>query len=156
MKMHLGVCVPFFVLSTLANEDISSTAHRPYPPRPSRRRPLLHPPVVEVIGLTQGLIVMLSIQLYQDRHYRCLAVKTATACGHIDGVLSLPPLLSIPKNPDKTLVLAVLKFIYSEKATQFCEISTLLLSYVVPVKSKVEISLNFVTFSEYTNFMNYI
>ena len=33
-----------------------------------------------------------------------------------------------------------LKFIYSEKATKFCEISTLLLSYVVPVKSKVEIS----------------
>ena len=32
------------------------------------------------------------------------------------------------------------KFIYSKKATQFCEIATLLLSYVVPVKSKVEIS----------------
>ena len=30
-----------------------------------------------------------------------------------------------------------LKFIYSEKATKFCEIFTLLLSYVVPVKSKV-------------------
>ena len=30
------------------------------------------------------------------------------------------------------------KFIYSKKATKFCEISTLLLSYVVPVKSKVE------------------
>ena len=29
----------------------------------------------------------------------------------------------------------VVKFIYSEKATKFCEISTLLLSYVVPVKS---------------------
>ena len=45
-----------------------------------------------------------------------------------------------------------LKFIYSEKATKFCEISTLLLSYVVPVKSKVEISQNFVAFSEYMNF----
>ena len=33
--------------------------------------------------------------------------------------------------------LRTLKFIYSEKATKFCEISTLLLSYVVPVKSKV-------------------
>ena len=31
------------------------------------------------------------------------------------------------------------KFIYSEKATKFCEIFTLLLSYVVPVKSKVKI-----------------
>ena len=45
-----------------------------------------------------------------------------------------------------------IKFIYSEKATKFCEISTLLLSYVVPVKSKVEISQNFVAFSEYMNF----
>ena len=33
-----------------------------------------------------------------------------------------------------------LKFIYSEKAAKFCEIFTLLLSYVVPVKSKVKIS----------------
>ena len=48
----------------------------------------------------------------------------------------------------------MLKFIYSEKATQFWEVSTLLLSYVVPVKSKVEISQNFVTFSEYMNFTN--
>ena len=46
----------------------------------------------------------------------------------------------------------MVKFIYSEKAKNFCEISTLLLSYVVPVKSKVEISQNFVAFSEYMNF----
>ena len=44
-----------------------------------------------------------------------------------------------------------LKFIYSEKATKFREISTLLLSCVVPVKSKVEISQNIVAFSEYMN-----
>ena len=41
------------------------------------------------------------------------------------------------------LSLVLLKFIYSEKATKFCEIFTLLLSYVVPVKSKVKISQNF-------------
>ena len=40
---------------------------------------------------------------------------------------------------------------YSEKATKFCEISTLLLSYAVPVKSKVVISQNFVAFSENMN-----
>ena len=45
-----------------------------------------------------------------------------------------------------------IKFIYSEKATKLCEISTLLLSYVVPDKSKVKISQNFVVFSEYMNF----
>ena len=49
-----------------------------------------------------------------------------------------------------------LKFIYSEKATKFCEIFTLLLSYVVPVKSKVKISQNFVAFSEYINFIKSI
>ena len=46
-----------------------------------------------------------------------------------------------------------LKFIYSEKATKFYKISTLLLSCVVPVESKVEILQNFVAFSEYTNFI---
>ena len=45
----------------------------------------------------------------------------------------------------------VLKFMYSEKATNFCEISTVDLSYVVTVKSTVEISQNFVAFSEYMN-----
>ena len=45
-----------------------------------------------------------------------------------------------------------IKFIYSEKATKFCEISTLLLSVCTVDKSKVEISQNFVAFSEYTNF----
>ena len=48
--------------------------------------------------------------------------------------------------------LVVLKFIYSEKATNFCEISTVDLSYVVTVKFTVEISQNFVAFSEYMNF----
>ena len=46
----------------------------------------------------------------------------------------------------------LLKFIYSEKATKFCEISTLDLSFVVTVKSTVEISQSFVAFSEYMKF----
>jgi hypothetical protein len=46
----------------------------------------------------------------------------------------------------------VVKFVYSEKDTKFCEIFPLLLSCVVPVKSKVKISQNFVAFSEYMNF----
>ena len=44
------------------------------------------------------------------------------------------------------------KFIYSEKATKLRVISTLLLSVCTVDKSKVEISQNFVAFSEYTNF----
>ena len=47
-----------------------------------------------------------------------------------------------------------LKFIYSEKDTKFGEISTLDLSYVVPVKFTVEILQNFMSFSEYMNFKN--
>ena len=45
-----------------------------------------------------------------------------------------------------------LKFIYSEKATKFCEILTLLLTVCTVIKSKVKISQNFVAFSEYMNF----
>ena len=48
----------------------------------------------------------------------------------------------------------IVKFIYSEKATKFCKIFTLFLAYVVPVKSKVKISQNFVAFSEDMNFNN--
>ena len=45
-----------------------------------------------------------------------------------------------------------LKFIYSEKATKFCKMSILLLTVCTVVKSKMEISQNFVVFSEYMNF----
>ena len=44
---------------------------------------------------------------------------------------------------------AVVRLVY-----EFCEIFTLLLSYVVPVKSKVKLLQNFVAFSEYMNFTN--
>ena len=50
-------------------------------------------------------------------------------------------------------MLQKVKFIYSEKATKFCEISTVDLSCVVMVKSTVEISQNLVAFSEYMNFI---
>ena len=47
---------------------------------------------------------------------------------------------------------SMLKFIYSEKATKFCEIFTLFLTVCTVVKSKGKISQNFVAFSEYMNF----
>ena len=59
----------------------------------------------------------------------------------------------------RSQILIFVKFIFSEKATNFCEISTVDLSYVVTVKSTVEISQNFVAFSDYVNFtknMRYI
>ena len=49
----------------------------------------------------------------------------------------------------------IVKFIYSEKATKFCEIFTLLLTTVHTVKSKVKISQNFVALSEYMNFNHF-
>ena len=47
---------------------------------------------------------------------------------------------------------AYIKFIYSEKATKFCEIFILLLTVCTAVKNKVKILQNFVAFSEYMNF----
>ena len=44
------------------------------------------------------------------------------------------------------------KFIYSEKATKFCEIFNLLLTTVQTVKRKVKILQNFVAFLDYMNF----
>ena len=46
----------------------------------------------------------------------------------------------------------LLRFIYSEKATKFWEIFTLLLTVCTVVKSKVKISQNFEAFSEYIIF----
>ena len=51
------------------------------------------------------------------------------------------------------MVYYLVKLVYSEKATKFCELSNLLLSTVHTDKSKVEISQNFVAFSEYMNFI---
>ena len=48
----------------------------------------------------------------------------------------------------------ILKFIYSEKDTKFGEISTLDLSYVVPVKFTVEILQKLLSSLEYMNFKN--
>ena len=46
----------------------------------------------------------------------------------------------------------VIRFVYSEKAANFCEIFILLLFTVHTDKSKVKISQNFAAFSEYMNF----
>ena len=48
---------------------------------------------------------------------------------------------------------SLIKFIYSKKTANFCEISTVDLSYVATVKFTVEISQDFGAFSEYMNFM---
>ena len=52
------------------------------------------------------------------------------------------------------ILISILKFIYSEKATKFGEMFPLLLTAVHTVKSKGKISHNFVAFSEYMNFKN--
>ena len=50
----------------------------------------------------------------------------------------------------------LLKFIYSGKATKFCEISTVDLTGTTWDKSTVEILQNFVAFSEYMNFNSFL
>ena len=50
------------------------------------------------------------------------------------------------------MLILCLKFIYSEKATKFFEIFTLLLTVCSVVNSKVKISQYFMAFSEYMNF----
>ena len=68
-------------------------------------------------------------------------------------ILGLHPKISFHEfhNIRCVMVFSV-KFIYSEKATKFCKISTIDLSYVVTFKFTVEISQTFVTFTEYMNF----
>ena len=51
--------------------------------------------------------------------------------------------------------LLLLKIIYSEKATKFYEICSLLLTVCTVVKSKGKISQNFVAISEYMNFSKF-
>ena len=47
----------------------------------------------------------------------------------------------------------MIKFLYSEKAAEFCEIFPLLLTVCTVVKSKGNILQNFVAYSEYMNFI---
>ena len=55
-------------------------------------------------------------------------------------------------NGDSNL-LYQLKFIYFEKATKFCEISTVDLTVTTQDKYKVEVLQNLVAFSKYMNFI---
>ena len=76
---------------------------------------------------------------------------TKSELGQTDSKLvSIQAPIVIPQN--KSIKVPELKFVYYEKATKFCEISTLLLPTVHTDKSKVEILQTFVAFSEYINF----
>ena len=55
----------------------------------------------------------------------------------------------LPYHLIHTIYSIFLKFIYSEKATKFCEISTVDLTGTIQDKSTVEILQHFVAFSEY-------
>ena len=82
----------------------------------------------------------------------CDLQRFVSSIGNMDLILSHLQLTVDFKAIIDLFLTFMLKFIYSDKATKFCEISTVDLSYVVPVKSTVEISQNFVTFSEYMKF----
>ena len=83
----------------------------------------------------------------------CLLLPESNSGQPLDtNKVNTQPKVQLGSSDLKWQIYLFLKFIYSEKATKFCEISTVDLSYVVTVKSAVEISQNFVTFSEYMNF----
>ena len=76
-------------------------------------------------------------QIYFNRKTMLRDYEAARNCGQ-------------PKNYEK--LAKVLKFIYSEKGTKFCKISTVDLIITTQDKSTVEILQRFVAFSEYMNF----
>ena len=59
------------------------------------------------------------------------------------------------KQTEKFCIILIKFILCSEKATKFCEISTVDLFYVVPVKSTLEILQKILPFSEYMNFTTY-
>ena len=61
------------------------------------------------------------------------------------------PEFGSPEKKKERQIGNLLKFVFSEKGTKFCEISTSTVGTVD--KSKVEISQNFVSFLENTNFI---
>ena len=70
---------------------------------------------------------------------------------YISGLL-LKSFIFKPSNSNslaKQTQICTVKFVYSDKATKFCGISTLLLSTLHTDKSKVEISQKILVFSEY-------
>ena len=95
-----------------------------------------------------------SIRLFQIYYDHLFVIRMRFKTGEkkqFNSVMPEPgggplPLLLPPVLTDQ------LKFIYSEKATKFWEIFTLLLTTVHTVKSKVKILQNCVAFSEYMNF----
>ena len=96
---------------------------------------------VEKVGFSSKYSCLISLKkfFFVWKYYYNKAIKSSFQI-HIPRQLLLSQLLQV-------------KFIYSENATKFCEIFPLLLSYVVPLKSKVEILQNFVAFPEYSQFI---
>ena len=81
----------------------------------------------------------------QAQSFSTLSYHRALHCiGHWTPLIHCKGIVEISGTP--------VKFIYSEKATQFCELFPLLLTTVHTVKSKGKSSQNFVAFSEYMNF----
>ena len=85
-------------------------------------------------------------------YVKFIATRAPTFFGYIISVLACVYSSGSILHP----FLGEVKFIYSEKAAKVFKFSTLLLSYVVPVKSKMEISQNVVAFSEYVNFIIWV
>ena len=105
---------------------------------------------IAVAPLKEGHSCSFRTNLVSFRTFRCPLFPKPVSCPGLFCCF-LQQDCSNPKfKHDNRLLIShtILKFIYSKKATKFCEISTLLLSVLTVDKSKAEISQNFVAFSE--------
>ena len=93
----------------------------------------------EVKRIVISNLNLISSPAFEKRHFDALSVA---------GLLA-----QWQKSPN---IAQILKFIYYEKATNFCQISIVVLYYVVMVKSTVDISRNIWPFSKYMNFTFFI
>ena len=128
----------------------TSTFELKYPVKVQKIRQLLHFGLIDhifkdnLLSISWGIFWFKVTICFTEQGYK-------ETCSHLLNLTQIP---SNKASFDKTQKPTTVKFIYSEKATKISEISTLLLSYVVPVKNKVEILQKILAFSEYMNFKN--
>ena len=105
---------------------------------------LLHQ-IVVIIALNCALLSQ-KVNAHEDNlSFKVLGVRYLSTVISNKRLVSSCPVLLVGKT--------LLKFIYSEMATKFCEIFPLILTTVHTFKSKGKISQNFVAFSECMNFI---
>ena len=118
---------------------------------------VVEPSCSNTTGIFQKIWLILSPKLHLRKHMQQMQVKRKS--NPIAELIQSQGIQGLHQNFNLRLYITntptphmLLKLIYSEKATKFCEIFTVDLTGTTQDKSTVEISQNFVAFSEYMNF----